>query len=161
MLKDFDAEAYIVKQLEGYTDCTMVLSNQSGPVPEYPYLSYTITTPVHALGGTYGLRDGIYMQPMQQTWSITAHGEDSRKCQRLGMRVYDFFARAGRHLLFSRNIAVASFSDLTDRDTYLTIQQEYRCGMDVTFRMLHQLEVAEGSISQMEVCRTKIEKEKL
>ena len=148
MLNDFDAEAYIVKQLEGYTGCTMVLSNQSGPVPEYPYLSY-------------GLRDGIYMQPMQQTWSITAHGEDSRKCQRLGMRVYDFFARAGRQLLFSRNIAVASFSDLTDRDTYLTIQQEYRCGMDVTFRMLHQLEVAEGSISQVEVCRTKIEKEKL
>lgn len=150
MLIDLDTEPYIVTQLERYTGCTVVLSNQTAPVPHYPYISYTITTPVHQVGGTYCMKEGIYYQPMLQTWSFTVHSDDSRKCQQLGMKMYDFFARAGREALYQNQIAVSRKTDLMQRDNLLTVQFEYRCGMDVTFRLMHQLEVHESTIEQEE-----------
>ena len=145
---DFDAEPYIVTQLENYVNCPVILTNQTAPVPSYPYISYTITTPVHHAGGTYCMREGVYYQPMLQTWSLTAHSDNSRECQQLGMKMYDFFARAGRQALYQKQIAVSSKTDLIQRDNLLTIQFEYRCGMDVAFRLMHQLEVQESKIEQ-------------
>lgn len=148
MLINPDTESYIVTQLEHYVGCPVVLSNQTSPVPPYPYVLYTITTPVHHADGTYCFQDGVYYQPMQQTWSFTVHCDDNRKCQRLGMLLYDFFARAGREVLYRNQIAVAQKTDLMTRDNLLTIQFEYRCGMDVTFRIMHRLNVTEEKIEQ-------------
>lgn len=151
MLINLDTEPYIVTLLEQYAGCPVVLTNQTSPVPPYPYISYTIITPVHHVDGTYCMKDGVYYQPMQQTWSFTAHSDDCRACQRLGMKLYDFFARAGRQSLYREQIAVSSKTDLIQRDNLLTIQFEYRCGMDVTFRLMHQIEVDEGSIENLSI----------
>mgnify|MGYP001198293416 CR=1 FL=1 len=148
MLAISDIESKIVTALENYIDCPVILSNQTAPSPPYPYISYTITTPVHHVDGTYCMKDGVYYQSMLQTWSFTSHSDDSRACQRLGMRIYDFFTRSGRGILNKIGTAVSSKTDLMNRDNYLTIQYEYRCGMDVTFRLMHQLDVAEGAIEQ-------------
>lgn len=148
MLTDLEAEPYIVTQLENYVHCPVALTNQTAPAPKYPYISYTVTTPVQHTGGTYCMQDGIYYQPMLQTWSFTAHADDSSTCQRTGMRMYDFFARAGRQALYQKQIAVSEKTDLIQRDNLLTIQFEYRCGMDVTFRLMHRLEVHESVIEQ-------------
>ena len=51
---DPEAEPYLVTQLEQALGCPVVLANQTAPAPPYPYVSYTITTPVHHVGGTYG-----------------------------------------------------------------------------------------------------------
>lgn len=159
MLKDLDTEPYIVRKLEEYAGCTVVLTNQTAPVPPYPYISYTVITPVHSVEGTYCMRDGIYYQPMLQTWSFTAHSDDSRSCQKTGMRLYDFFARAGRQDLHRKQIAVDSKTNLTSRDNLLTVQFEYRCGMDVTFRMMHLLEVEEENIEQADLRIRMLQKE--
>lgn len=148
MLAISDIESKIVTALENYIDCPVILSNQTSPAPTYPYISYTITTPVHHADGTYCMKDGVYYQPMLQTWSFTSHSDDSRACQRLGMRMYDFFARSGREVLNKIGTAVSSKTDLMNRDNYLTIQYEYRLGMDVAFRLMHQLDVEEGTIKQ-------------
>ena len=50
---DQDYESTIVNELSQYTGCTVVLANQTAPMPPYPYISYTIITPVRAVGGTY------------------------------------------------------------------------------------------------------------
>jgi len=148
MLVIADIESKIVTELEKYVGCTVVMSNQTSPSPPYPYISYTIITPVHNENGTYCMKDGVYYQPMLQTWSLTAHSDDNRVCQRLGMRMYDFFARSGRMNLNNIGTAISSKTDLMNRDNYLTIQYEYRLGMDVTFRLMHQLDMAEGTIEQ-------------
>lgn len=148
MLAISDIESKIVTALENYIDCPVILSNQTAPSPSYPYISYTITTPVHHVDGTYCMKDGVYYQPMLQTWSFTSHSDDSRACRCLGMRMYDFFARSGRGILNKIGTAVSSKTDLMNRDNYITIQYEYRCGMDVTFRLMHQLDVEEGTIKQ-------------
>ncbi len=151
MLTELETEPYIVRQLESYIGCAVVLTNQTAPVPPYPYISYTVITPVHSVDGTYCMRGGVYYQPMLQTWSLTAHSGDSRSCQKLGMQMYDFFARAGRQVLYQKEIAVDSKTDLMQRDNLLTIQFEYRCGMDVIFRLMHRLGVQEGTIEQADV----------
>lgn len=148
MLTDFETEPYIVTQLENYVNCPVILTNQTSPVSPYPYISYTITTPVHHADGTYCFQNGVYYQPMLQTWSLTAHSDNNRDCQKLGMRMYDFFARAGRQALYQKQIAVSSKTDVMTRDNLLTIQFEYRCGMDVTFRLMYRLEVNEGTIER-------------
>ncbi len=138
----------IATLLEANIHCPVVLANQTAPSPPYPFLSFTILTPVHAEQGTYCFDNGIYYQPMLQTWSFTAQSDDYAACQEISMRMYDFFARAGRAALYRNQIAVASLTDLTARDNLLTVQYVYRCGMDVTFRTMHQLEVVEGRIEQ-------------
>lgn len=148
MLAVADIESKIVTELENYVGCTVVLSNQISPSPPYPYISYTIITPVHHENGTYCMKDGMYYQPMLQTWSLTVHSDDNRECQHLGMRMYDFFARSGRMKLNNIGTAISSKTDLMNRDNYLTIQYEYRLGMDVTFRLMHQLDMAEETIEQ-------------
>lgn len=148
MLAIPDIESKIVTALENYIDCPVILSNQISPAPQYPYISYTITTPVHHVDGTYCMKDGVYYQPMLQTWSFMVHSDDNRVCQCLGMRMYDFLARSGREILNKIGTAVSSKTDLMNRDNYLTIQYEYRLGMDVAFRLMHQLDVKEGTIEQ-------------
>ena len=148
MLIDMDIESKIATLLEEYSECTVVMSNQTSPMPEYPYISYTVTTPVHAENGTYCFKNGVYYQEMLQTWSFTAQSDGCRKCREIGMRMYDFFARAGRAKLQKIGTAVSSLTDVMNRDNYLTIQYEYRCGLDVTFRMMHVVDVPEERIEE-------------
>jgi hypothetical protein len=146
MLARPETEAEIVALLEEYTGCTVVLANQTSPMPEYPYISYTITTPVHAQGGTYCITDGEYYLPMLQTWSFTVQSGDYNECMKKGMRMYDFFAQGGIEKLQKINVAVSSKTNLTSRDNFLTIRYEYRCGMDVVFRLPHIVEMTDGEI---------------
>ena len=83
---------------------------------------------------------------MEQTWSFTVQSDDSRLCRKKSMLLYDFFARAGRDKIGKNGIAVAGNTDLTSRDNLLTIQFEYRNGMDVTFRMMHTIPLEEPTI---------------
>lgn len=148
MVADADAQRYIVHELAAYMGCPVVLTNQTTPAPPYPYVSYTILTVVAAKGGTYGFTRGIYLQPMEQTWSLTTHTDNPTDSGTLGMRLYDFFARAGRAALFRENIAVANVGSVTCRDNLLTVQFEYRTGADVTLRLMHRLGTCEGEITR-------------
>lgn len=88
---DQDYESTIVNELSQYTGCTVVLANQTAPMPPYPYISYTIITPVRAVGGTYcDQKSGVLYQPMEQTWSFTVQSDDSRLCRKKSMLLYDF-----------------------------------------------------------------------
>lgn len=146
-----DNEAYIVDALARYMHQPVVLTNTTAPVPPYPYTSYTILNPVIATGGTYCFSHGVYYQPMTQVWSFTTHTDDPIASPRFGMRLYDFFARAGREGLYHHHIVVADVGSVTSRDNLLTLQFEYRTGADVTFRMMHRLDVCEGDITSEDV----------
>lgn len=146
MFCDISIEEKIVTMLESYVKCPVILANQTSPEPKYPYISYTIITPVHAENGTYNFKDGVYYQPMLQTWSFTVQSDKYKECQKISMMMYDFFARAGRAELYKSGISVSDKSNLTSRDNYITIQYEYRCGIDITFRMMQKLDVTEGKI---------------
>ena len=77
-MADLDAvRETVIKGLENYLNVQVIRSNQTGPIPKYPYLSYTITAPMSADNGTWGeYGDGKARKPFTQTWSITAQSDN-------------------------------------------------------------------------------------
>lgn len=149
----YDAKAIetaIVSGLKEYVSaggrtCEVVLANQAGPVPKYPYIAYTITTPVQYRGGTYSeAEDGTKYRPLLQTWSFTAQSDSMDESVETAMRAYDWFAVAGLTALNDADVVVSSLGNINNRDNLITIQYEYRNGFDVTFRLLHTVEMTDA-----------------
>ena len=136
-------EIVIIDGLEAYLGtvdrpCKAVRQNQIAQQPPYPYVSYTVTTPLSEMRGTYSkAEDGTLYQSQRQTWSFTVQSDDMDEALELGMKLYDFFTAAGLLLLHDENIAVIRVTNLTARDNLISIQYEYRVGLDVTFNLLN------------------------
>lgn len=145
MIKSRNNEVVIVSGLQDYLStperpCLVVRQNQVAPIPPYPYVSYTVTSPVLSRGGTYSVAsDGTRYKRLQQAWSFTVQSDDPDEALELGIRMYNFFALSGITLLADNGITVDSVGNVAARDNLLSIEYEHRCGMDVTFGLLHQI----------------------
>lgn len=130
----------ITTKLKQVLQCEIVKSNQIHKKPPYPYVSFTITTPVHAEGGTYcEAEDGTRYRDLLQTWSVTVQSEKDNEANELAMKAFDWFQVQGNFDLQDNGIVVADVSDITNRDNLISIEYEYRYGFDVTFRMRHEI----------------------
>ena len=136
-------EIVIVTGLENYLStenrpCKVVRQNQVAEVPHYPYVSYTVTTPVSEYGGTYSAdKNGTLYRGALQTWSFTVQSDNQDEAMELGMKLYDFFSVVALTMLSDNDITVRRVTNLTTRDNLITIQYEYRKGLDVTFGLLN------------------------
>lgn len=136
-------ERVIVGSLKKYlsTDgrpCEVVRQNQVPEVPPYPYVSYAVTTVVNAMSGTYSeAEDGTKYRTIYQTWSFTAQSDDQEESVMLAMKMFDFFTAVGVTLLSDNGITISRVRDVTTRDNLLSIEYEYRNGLDVTFGLLY------------------------
>lgn len=145
MIKHRQNEIVIVEKLKAYlsTDvrpCEVIRQNQTAKVPPYPYVSYTVTSPVSAMAGTYSeAKDGTLYRNIMQTWSFTAQSDDQEEALTVAMKIYDFFTAVGLTALADNGIAVRRVRDVTARDNLLSIQYEYRNGLDVTFGLLYAI----------------------
>lgn len=146
-------ELVIVDGLKAYlsTDqrfCEVVRQNQVAESPAYPYVSYTITTPVAAHNGSYSeAEDGTLYRNALQTWSFTVQSDDQDEALTLAMKTYDYFTAAGVTHLADKGITVRRVRDITTRDNMLSIQYEYRNGLDVTFGLMYSI-TPENQISR-------------
>lgn len=135
-------EIVIASSLKDYLStearpCEVVRQNQVAEIPHYPYVSYTVTTPVTELKGTYNrAEDGSLYRDATQIWSFTVQSDDQDEAMNLGMKMADFFNAAAVVRLWDNGISVRRVTNLTARDNLLTIQYEYRKGLDVTFGLL-------------------------
>ena len=142
-------EITIVSGLKDYLStesrpCEVVRQNQVAKIPAYPYVSYTLTTPVSAHSGTYSeAEDGTLYRSILQTWSFTVQSDDQEEALSLAMKIYDFFSAAGVTYLSDKGITVRRVRDVNTRDNLLTIQYEYRNGLDVTFGLLYEISPGE------------------
>lgn len=136
-------EIVIVESLKDYLrtefrPCEVVRQNQIAEVPPYPYVSYTVTTPASMSGGTYSVaEDGRQYKQMEQTWSFTVQSDDQDEALNLAIRMHDFFSLVGLAKLADNGIVVHRVRDVTTRDNLISIQYEYRNGLDVTFGLLN------------------------
>lgn len=145
MIQHRNNEIAIVEKLKAYlsTDarpCDVVRQNQVSKAPPYPYVSYTVTTPVVDNRGTYCEEGGTLYKNMLQTWSFTVQSDDADEALTLGMKMYDYFAVVGLTPLAVDGINVHRVTNLTTRDNLLTIQYEHRQGLDITFGLLSVIE---------------------
>lgn len=138
-------EIVIVENLKKYltTDgrpCEVIRQNQVAEAPPYPYVSYTLTTPVSSDQGTYcEAEDGTLYKNVLQTWSFTVQSDDQDEAMTLALKAYAFFSSVGVTLLADNKIMVSRVRDVTTRDNLITIQYEYRNGLDVTFCLLYSI----------------------
>lgn len=138
-------EALIVNGLQEYLntkgyDCPVIMANQVSPMPPYPYISYTIITPIGANMKGYSISaNGTRYKPLTQTWSFTVQSDDDMQASNVILLAYDWFALAGNTYLSDNNIVAQRVQSISSRDNLLTIEYEYRRGFDVEFLLMHTL----------------------
>lgn len=133
----------IVESLKKYLTsdirpCEVVRQHQVAEIPPYPYVAYTVTTPVNQKIGTYSVaEDGSFYKDILQTWSFTVQSDDQDEAMTLALRIYDFFSAVGLTTLADNKISVARVTAVNNRDNLITMEYEYRSGLDVTFSLLY------------------------
>lgn len=149
MINHRQNEIVVVEGLKAYLSthdrpCEVVRQNQVVEVPPYPYGCYTVTTPISGSRGTYSeAEDGTLYRNIEQTWSFTIQSDDQEEALTLALRAYDFFTAAGLILLADNDIAVIRVQPVTNRDNLISIEYEFRKGLDVTFGLLSTIDAAE------------------
>lgn len=139
---DFDnIRTIIVQGLTKYLGCPVIRSNQNAEPPKYPYVSYTVITPVADKKGTYGeYDDDISRKPITQTWSITIQSDDNAESVNLAAKAREWLDYVGTTYLNDNHIIVQSVGAIGNRDNFLTVEYQYRNGFDVVFWLLNEEE---------------------
>lgn len=132
--------AVIVKGLRKYLGVEIIRSSTANRLPKLPFCSYTITSVLENVRGTWGRYDDLTDKiPAAQTWSITLNSEDFGECSRLALTAHDYFSKAGVNHLKDNGIVVKSVGVIVPRDNFLSIDYEYRQGFDVSFGLMNEL----------------------
>ena len=124
---------------KGY-NCPVIMANQTVPTPRYPYLSYTVTTPVVTNTKGYSVaEDGTRYKPLVQIWSFTAQSADDIEAMNIALEAYYWFTLSSNIYLSDNGIVVQRVGNITNRDNLLSIEYEYRRGFDVEFLLMHEI----------------------
>ena len=138
-------ETIIVEGLKAHLGCEVIMANQHSPAPDYPYVSYTATTPKVTNNGTFGdWEDGVKRKEVQQIWSFTVQAKTDTESKVLALSAQDYFDETGYLYLSDFNIAVQLLGNITCRDNLISIGYEYRNGFDVTFAIADEIEKNEN-----------------
>ena len=146
MLNHRQNEITIVENLKQFLTtpqrpCEIVRQNQIAEIPSYPYVSYTVITPANVHTGTYSeTEEGILYRNIQQTWSFTTQSDDQDEALELAYKIFDYFTAAGVQFLADNEIIIRRVGGISPRDNLISIQYEYRNGLDVTFGLLYTIE---------------------
>ena len=77
-------------------DCLVIRSNQTAKAPDYPFISYTVTSPVVSDTAHYSAaEDGTRFKSLEQIWSFTVQSDDDEEAANIALLAYDWFALTG------------------------------------------------------------------
>ncbi len=141
MIDNENLRLTVVKGLKNYLQIPIIRGNQNAEPPQYPYLSYNVTTVASENNGTYGeYSDGIDRKPVTQTWSISAQSDNESEALQLASKARDWLDHISRAYLSDNHIIVQSITSVTSRDSILTIEYEYKKGFDIVFWLYDEIE---------------------
>jgi len=161
---DFEKQrAAIVKGLSKYLNCPVIRSNQNAPLPDYPFVSYTITTLMSENKGTYGeYTDGKARKAVTQTWSISALSNDNFESVTLANKAREWLDYFGKTYLDDNNVIIQSVGSVTNRDNVLTVEYEYKNGFDMVIWLYDEITLdpnVSGWIESTEINQIEIQGE--
>lgn len=141
----------VAKGLKKYLGCPVVKTNQNAEMPKYPFVSYTITTPMTENKGTYGeYDDGYARKPVKCIWSITAQSDNSSESVKLANKAREWLDYVGTVYLNDNGVIVESVGSVTNRDNVLTVGYEYKNGCDAVFWLYDVIEMPDnGAIEEL------------
>lgn len=103
-------------------------------MPAYPYISFSVIN-IDTKKGTYSKVGNKLYMPAIVKYSFTVQSDDDTEALTKAMAVKDFFEEDKRQALADNGIIVADVGAITPRDNLLTIEYEYRKGLDVTLSL--------------------------
>lgn len=132
----------MLSRLETFTGCVLVPANTTKQLPAYPFITFNIIN-TGSNKGTYskhsevvnGVTTHYLYNPTTQTWSFTVQSDDDAEALQKALLIKDFFELSATNELADNDIVVASVGNITPRDTLLTIEYEYRKGLDVVLNL--------------------------
>ena len=161
MIPQAKTQKTMLSLLEAYTGCVCVPSNTTKNAPAYPYISFTVINTEQKKGTYAAVTDDngaevLYM-PLLQKWSFTVQSDDDAEALEKALLISDFFAEAKRQELADNEIIVADVGAITPRDNMLTIEYEYRKGLDITLRLNNVIsEPDNGAIEKIKFTSDKV-----
>lgn len=142
----------VVQGLREYLGCLVIRSNQNKKIPDYPYVSYTITTPATNNNGTWGVyEDGKARIPVRQIWSLTAYSDKYDESVTLANKIREWLDFVGTVYLKDNGVNVQSVGSVGDRSNLLTVDYQYSYGVDCTFSVFDVVDLPDnGEIESIE-----------
>ena len=128
-MNDVNTREAIVKGLKSYLNIPVIRSNQTGDIPKYPYVSYTITG--DTTNGTWGAyEDQVDRKPYIEHWSITAQSDNYSESLEIARKTRDWIDRIGTTELNDQHVFVNKVGGISPRDNLITVEYEHRNGFD-------------------------------
>lgn len=130
----------VVTGLKDYLGVPVIRGNQNAEPPDYPYVSYNITTLESANNGTWGeYKDGIDRIPVTQNWSISVQSDNYSESIALASKAREFLCHTGTCYLNDNDVIVKRVGEITNRDNLISIEYEYKNGFDVVFWIMMEV----------------------
>lgn len=154
MLKLSEVRNPLIKGLHTFTGVPVIMGNQTGEAPPYPYLAINFTELGNAVGQIAEKVNGSEMTFIQQnelTVSISAYSDKLDASFELAYQALEWFKGMGVLDLQDANIAVIRTRPIVNRDTFLTIEYERRHGFDVNLRVATESAYDVGFIEEVKL----------
>jgi len=157
MLKTEEQRGIVASGLKTYLGYPVIRTNQTAPMPAFPYLGYNITTLASENKGTYGeYKDNKARKAVLQTYSFTAHSDDYSTAVELANKAREWLDLVGTQYLNDNDVIVQSVGNVSDRSNLLTSEYIYSYGFDCVFWMYDEISLAATEISNGEIETIKI-----
>lgn len=128
----------ICEGIQAELGCTVVKSNLVEHVPEYPYISFTMTG-IRTSQRTYADAESPYV-PAQITYSWTVQSNDDDEALELAHRLHDWFEMTGRMYLKDNGMVFTDIGGIQERDNMITLEYEYRKGFDCILHLMNYVD---------------------
>ena len=113
----------VVTGLKDYLGVPVIRGNQNAEPPDYPYVSYNITTFESANNGTWGeYKDGIDRIPVTQNWSISVQSDKYDEIITLANKARGFLCHTGICYLNDNGVIIQRVGEITKRDNLISIE---------------------------------------
>ncbi|TQR21799.1 LIC_12616 family protein [Psychrobacillus vulpis] len=124
--------------LSSYTGIHVIQAEGTGKQPSYPFFSIKKTTNGASVGQiTESITDNIKTieQDTEMIFSITCNAATIEDADNYANKARAYFLGKGHIDLSDENITVVDVLNATNRDVFLTIDYERRCGFDLRLRV--------------------------
>ncbi|WP_150283790.1 hypothetical protein [Rummeliibacillus sp. TYF-LIM-RU47] len=127
----------IVRNLKATTGIQTIIAEQSNEQPPYPFIAIKFTTLGKQVGraAQYMHEDVQYTeQDIEMVLSVSSFSEEMDESINNAYAAFQFFEVDGIQTLQEANIAVVKTTEISNRDTFISIEYERRTGFDVRIR---------------------------
>lgn len=141
---DYEKQRKVVAEgLSAYLKIPVIQSNQNAPLPDYPFISFTITTLMSKNNGTDSVYedDDIEVKGVTQTWSVSALSDKNDESVKYANKAREWLDRIGSTYLNDNDVIVQTIGNITNRDNVISTEYEYKNGFDVVFQMYDKSEI--------------------